>query len=118
MRTTLLGAHALAVGTLLLGLTTAARAQAPQQPAVVSPEVQADRHVTFRILAPQAEAVRLTGGDIPGVGQGVPMTKEENGIWEVTLGPLDPGAYRYLFNVNGVPIVDSRSPAVSESNNN
>ena len=47
----------------------------PQGPVVVSPEVQPDRHVIFRILAPQAESVRLVGGDIPGNGQGAPMTK-------------------------------------------
>src|SRR4051794_36160000 len=35
-------------------------------PVVVSPEVQADRKVTFRLLAPKAQAVRLSGGDLPG----------------------------------------------------
>jgi hypothetical protein len=33
---------------------------------VVSPEVLADHHVVFRIKAPQAQAVRLNGSDIPG----------------------------------------------------
>jgi len=46
----------------------------PQTPTVISPEVQADRKVTFRIYAPQAEAVRLAGSDIPGNGPGAPMT--------------------------------------------
>ena len=46
------------------------------------------------------------------------MTKGENSVWEVTLGPLDPGAYRYTFNVNGVTVIDPRSPATSESNTN
>ena len=35
----------------------------------MSPEVLPDRHLTFRIYAPQAQAVRLGAGDIPGVGQ-------------------------------------------------
>src|SRR5262245_14126463 len=112
-----LGSRLAVTAVLLLSLAAGARAQMPP-PAVTSPEVQADRHVTFRLHAPQAAAGRLTGGDIPGVGIGVAMTKGENGIWEVTLGPLDPGAYRYLFNINGVAIVDPRNPAVSESNNN
>src|SRR3954447_4578557 len=116
MRKTAPGFLTAFIVVLLLCLAAGARAQMP--PAVTSPEVQADRHVTFRLLAPQAEAVRLTGGDMPGVGQGVAMTKGENGVWEVTLGPVDPGAYRYLFSVSGVPIVDPRNPAVSESNNN
>jgi enterochelin esterase-like enzyme len=93
-------------------------ARGPQGPIVVSPEVQPDRRVTFRLLAPQAEAVRLTGGDIPGIGPGVALTKGENGVWEVTLGPLGPGAYRYNFNVGGISVIDPRNPGVSESNNN
>lgn len=92
--------------------------QRAQQPIVVSPEVSANRQITFRLLAPQAESVRLVAGDIPGLGQGKPMTKGENGVWEVTLGPIDPGAYRYNFNVNGVPVIDPRSSSISESNNN
>ena len=40
----------------------------PQGPQVTSPEVKADRHVTFRIVAPKAESVRLAAGDIPGQG--------------------------------------------------
>jgi len=84
----------------------------------VSPEVTPDRYITFRILAREANNVNLTGTDIPGNGQGAKMTKDENGVWEVTLGPVGPGAYRYTFNVNGLAVVDPRSPTVSESNNN
>ena len=39
-------------------------------PQVISPEVMADRRVAFRILAPQAQDVRLTGGDIPALAGG------------------------------------------------
>jgi len=85
---------------------------------VVSPQVLPDRRVTFRILAPQAQAVRLAGSDIPGNAPGAPLTKGENGVWEVTLGPIDPGAYRYNFNVDGVAVIDPRSPSISESNAN
>jgi len=87
-------------------------------PAVVSPEVLADRQITFRLLAPQAENVRLIGSDIPGVGGGKPMTKGDNGVWELTIGPIASGSYRYNFNVNGVAVIDPRNPLVSESNNN
>ncbi|RPJ59778.1 MAG: hypothetical protein EHM24_27645, partial [Acidobacteria bacterium] len=97
--------------------TPAARAgvQAPQ---FVSPDLASDRRVAFRIYAPQAQAVRLTATDVPGGGPALPMTKGDNGVWEVTLGPLDPGAYRYTFNVDGVATMDPRNPAISESNNN
>ena len=102
----------------------------PQAPSFVSPDVQSDGHVTFRIYAPQAQNVRLVGGDIPalaGGGRGVApdnaaprgqMTKAENGVWSITLGPIDPGAYRYNFNVDGVPVIDPRSASISESNTN
>jgi enterochelin esterase family protein len=89
-----------------------------QAPAVVSPEVLADRRLAFRIYAPQAQAIRLAAGDIPGVGQTTQLTKGENGVWEVTIGPIDPGAYRYNFNVDGVATIDPRNPATSESNTN
>src|SRR5579871_3820065 len=91
----------------------------PQGPVVISPEVLPDQRVVFRINAPQAKAVRLNGSDIPGnLGPGAEMTKAENGVWEVTLGPIDPGAYRYNFNVDRVSVIDPRNPSTSESNNN
>jgi len=96
-------------------------AQPANRPTVVSPEVSADRKIVFRILAPKAEAVQLGGsGDIPGTGfgQATSLSKGTNGVWEVTLGPLSPGAYRYNFNVDGVSVIDPRNPATSESNEN
>jgi len=87
-------------------------------PQVVSPEVAADGKVTFRILAPKAETVKLSGSDIPGVGQGAEMTKGDEGVWEVTLGPLPSAYYRYNFNVDDVSVIDPRNPTTSESNMN
>jgi enterochelin esterase family protein len=104
-------------------------------PQVTSPEVMADRRVAFRIVAPQAQNVRLSAGDIPalvmGGGRGAAnapgaapapspgqMQKGDNGVWEVVLGPLDPGAYRYNFTVDGVTVIDPRNPSISESNTN
>ncbi len=90
----------------------------PQGPEVISPEIASDGRVTFRILAPKAETVLLGGSDIPGVGRGASMTKGAEGVWAVTLGPIPPGAYRYNFNVDDVPVIDPRNPATSESNEN
>ncbi len=103
---------------LVLAPAAFSQPRGPQGPVAVSPEVQPDRHVVFRILAPKAEAVKLSGSDIPGNNQGAPMTKGDNGVWEVTMGPIDPGAYRYNFNVDGVPVIDPHNPSTSESNNN
>lgn len=98
-----------------------AQPRTPPGPQVISPEVSAERQVTFRLLAPKAEQVQLnSGGDIPGIGagQGRALTKAENGVWETTVGPLPPGAYRYSFLVDGVTVVDPRNPKTSESNEN
>jgi enterochelin esterase-like enzyme len=111
-------AAALLVAFTSLPSASAQPRMGPQGPQVVSPEIAADRKVTFRILAPKAEAVRLSAGDIPGNGPGAEMSKGTNGVWQVTLGPIDPGAYRYNFNVDGVAVTDPRSPATSESNAN
>ncbi len=94
------------------------RGRGAAQPSFTSPEVAADRRITFRILAPNAQAIRLAAGDIPGVGQTGHLTKGDNGVWDVTVGPVEPGAYRYNFNVDGVATIDPRSPFISESNNN
>jgi enterochelin esterase family protein len=95
--------------------------QAPQGPVVNSPEVLSDRRVTFRVLAPDAQKVELRSpGDIPGVGgRGVAppqLTKNAEGVWEGTFGPVPAGAYRYVFVVNGVTTVDSRNPMTSQTN--
>ena len=94
------------------------RGGGPQTPPVVSPEVSADRRITFRLTAPQATAVRVSGGDIPGLGQTGVMTKGDNGVWSFTTAQLPAGAYRYNFNVDGVTTIDPRSPATSVSNGN
>src|SRR5262249_38185524 len=92
-----------------------------QPPAVTSPEVRSDRRVTFRVLASTAQKVELRSpGDIPGIGgRGVALpqlTKNADGVWEGTFGPVPAGAYRYVFVVDGVTVVDSRNPATSQTN--
>ena len=105
---------------IIFGLSTNGTAQFGRQrgPRVVSPEVSDDGKVTFGILAPKAEAVRLIASDIPGNFRGKEMTKDANGVWQVTLGPIEPGAYRYNFNVDDVSVIDPRNPSTSESNSN
>src|SRR5271168_4810684 len=93
-------------------------ASAAQPPAFVSPEVTSERNVTFRIFAPKAQAVRLSSSDLFGMEPKGEMTKADNGVWEIAIGPIDPGAYRYNFNVDGVAVMDPRSASVSESNGN
>ncbi len=70
---------------------------------VVSPEVLPDRRVIVRLYAPQAQDVRVS------LDGGIQLTKGDHGIWEATLGPLDPGAYRYSFTVDGASVTDPRN---------
>lgn len=105
----------LVTAVLVLAVLSVASAQrgAPQ---VTSPEVSNDGSITFRLLAPEAKSVRVTGGDIPGLGGGGEMKKGENDVWEVTVGPVIPGAFRYKFNVDGMQVTDPANPKGSESN--
>ena len=76
----------------------------PQGPRVVSPEVSPEKKVTFRLVAPKAQAVVLNGSwDI---GKEIPMNKDDQGIWTVTVGPLDEQLWWYSFNVDGVKVLD------------
>jgi enterochelin esterase family protein len=112
-----------ALGTcalLVLWLAAATlQAQPPRfVPPVTSPDVSSDGKVTFRIRAGNADNVQVTGNDMPEIGQGQDMEKDDEGVWQVTLGPVAPGTYRYRFRVDGVPVSDPANPATSESNGN
>ena len=110
----------LVVCVSILSLASLAHAQGPgsQPPAFSSPEVSAERKITFRIFAPKAEKVRVASSDLPGAMMGFEMTKAESGVWEATVGPVGAGAYRYSFNVDGLTVIDPRHPLTSESNAN
>jgi len=93
---------------------------------LVSPEVSADRHVTFRLYAPDATTVKVqsegpeatpgaTTKDVTAGYAGVPLTKGADGVWTAQIGPIQPGVYRYTFVVDGVSTTDPRNPDSSES---
>src|SRR6187431_2592006 len=52
-------------------------------PPVKSPEVGADRRVTFRLRAPNAKEVAVTG-----IAGRLQMQKDDQGVWSVTTEPL------------------------------
>ena len=85
--------------TLLLAVLAAHPVLAQRGPALRSPEVQPDRRVTFRLSAPNATDVRVTG-DFLAAPQ--PLTRDERGVWSVTVGPIAPEIYGYQLSVNGV----------------
>ena len=75
-------------------------------PALVSPEVGADRTITFRYLAPNAQQVTVTDDT---EGKPHAMTKDASGVWSATVGPVKPDIYTYAFNADGIVALDPRN---------
>ncbi len=73
---------------------------------IKSPEILPDNSVTFRLYAPKATEVFISGDWMPGYGTTAPMVKNDTGLWSVTVGPLTPELYAYTFSVNGVRTTD------------
>ena len=75
---------------------------------LISPEVHPDRKVTFRLRAPATVKQVTVRGEWPGGPK--PMTKDERGIWRITLAPLEPELYGYSFIVDGTRDLGSSQP--------
>ena len=86
--------------------------------AVVSPDIHEDYTVTFRLKAPKAVRVQITGDflppqtiktprgdyDAPGIAD---LTEGKDGVWEFTTPePLKPELYGYSFIVDGLRMMD------------
>jgi enterochelin esterase-like enzyme len=111
MKPTLIVGAFVAVGVVAAAVAADARqAPAPAPAPIVSPEVLPDRRVTFRLLAPEATKVSVTG-DWPGGihSTTTPMTRDEKGVWSATVGPLTPEFWIYTFSVDGVTTIDPRN---------
>lgn len=91
--------------------TVALCAQSPAPPSVVSPDVHADRTVSFRLYAPKATEAAFFG-DWMKTGTSEKMTKGSDGVWTVTVGPLPSGIYIYHFLVDGMTIADPVNPRI------
>jgi enterochelin esterase family protein len=82
---------------------------------IESTEVQPDGRVVFRIFAPKADEVTLSGDWIPqGLGTGGRLEKDEQGVWSIAVGPLPADLYSYTFNVDGVKTADPRNPLIKQ----
>jgi enterochelin esterase family protein len=88
--------------------TNAPPVRRPSFPPVISPQIQPDRRVTFRLRAPKAVEVQVAGQ----WGNRAPMTRGTNGVWSATAGPIDPGVYEYSFTVDGLNMIDPGNPAI------
>ena len=89
---------------LFISMAISSSAQRPVQ--VVSPIVHSDNTVTFNLLAPEAENVKISAQFAPKTD----MVKGENGVWSITLGPVAPDIYPYCFEVDGIAVMDPQCP--------
>ena len=99
--------HLTAASVLGLALGLNALAQAPRPPQLQSPVVHPDRTVTFNFRAPNAKKVELSAQFLKG---NQPLTADTNGVWSVTVGPVEPNLYPYDFVVDGVSVADPANP--------
>jgi enterochelin esterase-like enzyme len=77
----------------------------------VSPEVHPGGMVRFRLSAPKASTVTLTGDwQWPAIPQN--LQKDDNGVWSLTVGPLAPAIYIYSFTVDGIAMADPGNPRI------
>ena len=88
-----------------------------QGPQVAPTVVNADKSVTFNLIAPEAQKVQITGDflpsnkveyqgnsyETPGVAD---LVKDEKGVWSFTSNALKPELYTYNMIVDGVKIID------------
>ena len=95
----------------LLLMTTLLRAQDHEPPN--SPEILPDHRVIFRFEDPAAKEVLVKGVD----REKVKMTRNKKGVWQVTVGPIDPGIYDYSFLVDGEQVIDPSNPEVKPGRN-
>src|SRR5580704_15007146 len=112
MRSTSFFLHSCFLIISMLGVMSMAQQSKPAQPSSpqpapqVSPEVHADRSITFRFRAPNAVDVKLAleGADPAS------MQKDDHGVWTVTTASLAPDYYGYDFVADGVRLIDPENP--------
>lgn len=71
-----------------------------------SPEILPDNRVIFRLYAPKANEVSVTGEWMTGTVKSEYMVKGDTGLWALTVGPLKPEYYGYKFIVDGATVLD------------
>jgi enterochelin esterase-like enzyme len=64
------------------------------------PCVYSDNRATFRVVAPDAQKVRVR------IGSGFDMQKGPDGVWEVTTTPLVIGFHYYSLQIDGATVAD------------
>lgn len=105
MKNTILSIVAICVMALLMPVAALAQQALWGNAPVVSPEIHENKTVTFRLRAPKAVKVQVTGDFLAkGVAD---LVENKEGVWEYTTPePLKPELYGYTFLVDGLKIND------------
>ncbi len=72
-------------------------------PLHLAPQVNPDRSVTFRVVAPRAVKVEVS---LEGQPAPLAATRDSEGVWSATSPPLAPEIYGYHYIVDGANILD------------
>lgn len=81
-------------------------------------ELRNDNTLMLQIYAPAAKEVVFWGPDIPEHLRKEKCEHIEKGVWRTIVGPFEPGTYRYVFQVDGISMVNPLNNDISESNMN
>ena len=110
--TPLLFALLLAPGSIVVAQETKPAAEPPVRRArpapVVSPDLLPDGGVTFRYRAPNASEVKVAGQ----FGPDTALSKDDNGLWSVTVPEVPAGVHEYRFVVDDISVIDPRNSMI------
>ncbi len=79
-----------------------------QGPQFESPVIAENNTVTFNVYSPTASSAFVNGSWVG--GNNIELSKNAEGIWSVTVGPLEPTIYHYNVILDGVSILDPKNP--------
>ena len=105
MKNTIQSIVAICVMAFLMPVAAWAQQALRSSAPVMSPEIHENKTVTFRLRAPKAVKVQVTGDFLTkGVAD---LVENKEGVWEYTTPePLKPELYGYTFLVDGLKIND------------
>jgi enterochelin esterase-like enzyme len=83
--------------------------QQPGGPPIISPEILENNTVIFRLYSQGANSVAVTGSWM-NWGETLEMQKDDNSVWSVQTGPLEPSLYHYNLVIDGVSVIDPANP--------
>jgi enterochelin esterase family protein len=88
---------------------TGLNASAQRPPTIFSPEVHPDKSITFRFYAPNARRVLLNAQFLD---SDQAMSKDASGIWSITVAPVKPDIYPYLFLADSIQVADPNNTLI------